>query len=226
MPSLVLFFVGSVLLINGLSLLGRIDAKAAAPINAFVGTLLVGVTLYINLPLATNTGDTTSIVLGSTGYLLFGLTYLYVAIGNWSAAAGSGLGWYCGWAALVSVYLSAENYAQFHDAKFGTIWLSWALLFTAFFLVLALNITALTVPAGWLTILEAFTTCTIPGALLLAGKWIQTYTVLVIAAQILVALIFLALIPRARRRQQALTPAAHSVPAAASALIRADGPSA
>src|SRR5262249_61954175 len=52
MPSLGLFFVGPVLLINGLSLLGRVDAKAAAPVNAFTGVLLIGVTLYIDLPAA------------------------------------------------------------------------------------------------------------------------------------------------------------------------------
>jgi len=205
MPNLGLFFVGPVLLINGLSLLGRVDAKAAAPVNAFTGVLLIGVTLYIDLPAAARGAGASSVVLGSAGYLLFAFTYLYVAVGNWSGASGSGLGWYCGWATLVAVFLSAEYYATYHDAKFGTIWLSWALLFATFFTVLALKVSSLTAAAGWLTVLEAFSTCTIPGALLLAGRWNGLSTGIVIAAQAAVAVAFLAVAWRSPRHADPLS---------------------
>ena len=41
MSSLALFFVGSVLLLNGLGLLGLIGPKETAPINLFIGSTLV-----------------------------------------------------------------------------------------------------------------------------------------------------------------------------------------
>src|SRR5262249_13327922 len=106
----------------------------------------------------------------------------------------------------VAVFLSLENYARYHDAKFGTIWLSWALLFAMFFTVLALKVSSLTAATGWLTVLEAFSTCTIPGALLLAGKWDGLSTALVIAAQGAVALAFLAFALRRPRPSAGRSP--------------------
>lgn len=51
------------------------------------------------------------------------------------------------------------------------MWLLWAVLFTLFFLVLALGVKRLEWVAGWAAIIEAFITATIPGALMLLGYW-------------------------------------------------------
>ncbi len=109
-------------------------------------------------------------MLGATGFLLFAFTYLYVAFNNFGSLPGNGLGWYCGWAALVSVFLAVVNFVRFSDVKFGFIWLSWVILFSAFFFVLALGGQGwLQRPTGWLAVLQAVTTTTIPGALQLTG---------------------------------------------------------
>ena len=54
------------------------------------------------------------------------------------------------------------------------------MLWGVFFVVLALGVSRLTVPAGWLTLILSLTTCTIPGFLLLLGDWgkVPTWAVL------------------------------------------------
>lgn len=172
MTSLGLFFAGSVLFINGLSFLGRWDASEAAPINALVGTLLLGVVASIVIPVRDLTlAANRDTIVGSVGFLLFAFTYLWVAINNWSGASGRALGWYCLWAAGVSLFLALVNFARYHDPRFGMLWLLWTVLFTLFFLVLALEQKQLEWATGWATTIEAFITTTVPGALLLLGKW-------------------------------------------------------
>jgi hypothetical protein len=50
LSSVVLFFIGAVLLVNGLVLHGRIASKGAVPINAFVGVVLVAAAGRLALP--------------------------------------------------------------------------------------------------------------------------------------------------------------------------------
>ena len=64
-------------------------------------------------------------------------------------------------------------------------------LWALFWLVLGLGITRLTTLAGWLTLILSFTTCTIPGYLLLLGEWghVHTWLVLIVIAATVVALL-------------------------------------
>ena len=167
MGALGLLFVGSVLLVNGLGLLGHVEARAAAPINLLVGALLVVVVLYLALPA---TEDLTP-VFTAAGFLLFGFVYLYVGIVNLTGHAASGIGWYCAWAASVALVIAVVTLVRDGDVKFGTLWLLWSLLFTMFFLVLGLGLTRLTVVTGWITVVESVITATVPGLLLLLGAW-------------------------------------------------------
>lgn len=172
MTSIGLFFVGAVLFINGLTLLGRVSPGGAAPINAFVGSLLIVVTAFIALPLReVDPAENRELLVGSAGFLLFAFTYLWVALNNWTEEEGSGLGWYCLWAAGVSAFLAVLNLADYGNVPVGMLWVLWTVLFLFFFVVLALGVEELTAVAGWVTLTEAFVTATIPGALLLLGEW-------------------------------------------------------
>ena len=85
MTYLGLFFVGAVLFVDGLMLLGRVDARAAAPINIFVGLLLIGVALNIVLPLddlAVRANLDAALL--ASGFMMFAFTYLYVGICNYT----------------------------------------------------------------------------------------------------------------------------------------------
>ena len=198
MTSVGLFFIGAVLFVNGLSLLGRIDARSAAPINALVGLLLVATAAWVVLPLrdldlAANQDD----VIGGAGFLLFGFTYLYVAFNLFGGLDGTGLGWFSAFVAACAVVYAGLNFGRLDDPAFGVIWLYWAVLWALFFAVLALGQAQLTELTGWLTLILSFTTCTVPGFLLLLGEWtaVPTWTVL-----LSIALTVAALVPVAVRR--------------------------
>ena len=76
MGSVGLLYVGAVLILNGVMLLGYVEARSAAPLNLFVGALQVVTPTYL---IFTSGGDATTI-LGASGIYLFGFTYLYVGI--------------------------------------------------------------------------------------------------------------------------------------------------
>jgi putative amide transporter protein len=52
-----LFFIGAVLLCNGLTLLGRIQPKGAAPVNALVGIVLVAASAHLGVPSGATESD-------------------------------------------------------------------------------------------------------------------------------------------------------------------------
>jgi hypothetical protein len=177
-------FVGAVLFVNGLLFLGRIDGKGAATFNLFVGALQVAIPFYLIA-----TAPTPSDILLDAGIFLFGFTYLYVGISNLAGQSLVGLGWYSAWVAIMAAAFGITNIVKFHDPTIGLLWLQWSVLWALFWLVLAMGVTRLTAPAGWLTLILSFTTCTIPGFLLLLGEWshVGTWLVLVVIAATVVA---------------------------------------
>jgi hypothetical protein len=64
--------------------------------------------------------------------------------------------------------------------------------------VLALGVVRLTATAGWLTLILSFTTCTVPGFLLLLGDWDQVPTWAIVASIIATVVV---LIPVALQRK-------------------------
>jgi hypothetical protein len=181
-----LMFVGAVLFVNGLLLLGKIDAKGAATFNLFVGALQTAIPFYLIA-----TAKTTDDILLASGIFLFGFTYLYVGIANLAGQAPVGLGWYSAWVAIMATAFGITNIVRFHDPTIGLLWLQWAVLWGLFWLVLGLGITRLTPLTGWLTLILSFTTCTIPGYLLLLGEWghVPTWLVLAVIAATAAALL-------------------------------------
>ena len=174
-----LMFVGAVLFVNGLLLLGKIDAKGAATFNLFVGALQTAIPFYLIA-----TAKTTDDILLASGIFLFGFTYLYVGIANLAGQPPVGIGWYSAWVAIMAAAFGITNIVKFHDPTIGLLWLQWAVLWALFWLLLGLGITRLTPLTGWLTIILSFTTCTIPGYLLLLSEWsrVPTWLVLVVVA--------------------------------------------
>ena len=162
-----LLFVGAVLFINGLSLLGWVKGKSLVPMNVFVGLLQVITPLYL---IFTANGDP-AVILGASGLFLFGFTYLYVAINNTFDLDGSGLGWFCLYvvaAALVYAWFNLRE-ATAAGYVFGVLWLQWAYLWFLFWLVLSLGKTSLTRYTGAVCASQGIITAFIP-ALILIGE--------------------------------------------------------
>lgn len=171
MGSVGLLYVGAVLFINGLFLLGVIPGKSAGIMNFFVGGMQV---IFPTLIILGADGDQATIF-GASGLYLFGFTYLYVALLQFTGVSGEGLGWF---SIFVTACALVIGYLQFpptgNDPVFGVIWLTWAVLWFLFFLVLALGKDSLTKTTGWFAIFISHMTGTIPAFLLLLGWYEST----------------------------------------------------
>ncbi len=71
-----LLYVGAVLVVNGVMLLGLVSPAGAAPLNLFVGALQVVTPTYLIVAAG---GDQAQIALAA-GLYYFGFTYLWVGI--------------------------------------------------------------------------------------------------------------------------------------------------
>jgi putative amide transporter protein len=194
MSSVGLLFVGAVLLLNGLLFLGKADAKAVAVFNLFVGALQTAIPFYLIA-----TAQTPDAILGAAGVFLFGFTYLYVGIVTLKGYANDGIGWYSLWVAILAVGFGLVNIVRFGDTATGLLWLQWAVLWALFFVVLALGVERLTATAGWLTVILSFTTCTVPGFLLLLGNWGDVPVWAVLLSIVVTALALVPTLPRGVR---------------------------
>jgi hypothetical protein len=181
-----LLFVGAVLFVNALLLLGVVDAKSAALFNLFVGTLQVIVPTYLII-----TAEAPDEILFASGIYLFGFTYLYVGLTNLTNFSPRGLGWYCLWVAFIAGAFAMVNFFRLDDPKFGIIWLNWLVLWGLFWLVLGLGREQLTRFTGWTTLVMSFTTCTVPAYLLLLGWWedVPTWVYVVVAGATLAVML-------------------------------------
>jgi hypothetical protein len=162
-----LLYVGAVLFVNGLMLIGLVEPRSAAPINLFVGVLQVITPLFL---IFTAAGDPL-VVLAASGLFLFGFTYLYVAFNLLAGFDTTGVGWFSLFVAVMAVGYSYANFAILGDRPFGVIWLYWAFLWALFFVVLGLKRESLTRYTGWVTIIQAWVTAAVPAFLLLANLW-------------------------------------------------------
>ncbi|GAA1344750.1 AmiS/UreI family transporter [Saccharothrix algeriensis] len=185
MANVGLLYVGAVLLLNGLVLLGRLPARSAAALNLFVGALqCVTPTVLI-----IRAGDDTDAVLAASGLYLFGFTYLYVGLASLANLDPAGVGWFSLFVAGCAMVYSGLSFWHDRDPVFGVIWLSWALLWALFFLVLALGRADLTRFTGWVAVLLSQTTCTLPAFLGLTGAYRPDAVAGVLAAVVAVLLL-------------------------------------
>ncbi|RZU30644.1 AmiS/UreI family transporter [Blastococcus saxobsidens] len=198
MASVGLLYVGAVLIVNGLMLLGRVDARAAAPLNFFVGGLQVFTPTYL---IVTSGGDP-DVVLSASGLYLFGFTYLYVGLNLTLGLDGTGLGWFSAFVASCAVVYAVLNFGLLDDPAFGVIWLYWAVLWALFFLVLGLKREELTRFTGLVAVVAGVATCAVPAFLLLTGVWQENVTTTAIVLAV-VLLLSLALFPMFRDRRAA-----------------------
>ena len=202
MASVGLLYVGAVLIVNGLMLLGRVDARAAAPLNFFVGALQVFTPTYL---IITSGGDP-DVILGASGLYLFGFTYLYVGLNLIYGLDGTGLGWFSAFVAGCAVVFAGLNFGRLDDPAFGVIWLYWAVLWALFFLVLGLKREELTRFTGLVAVVAGVVTCAVPAFLLLTGVWQDNVMTSAIVLAV-VLLLSLALFPKFRDRRDPATDA-------------------
>lgn len=167
MIALVLLWVGAVLSLNGLWLLGRIGDREIAVINIFAG----GLTLLAALVTAFRAEAALSDIGFGALVLLFSFTYLWVALNRFLAADGRGLGWYCLFVAITAVPIGVENLrgaTKTWDYWLGANWLAWGVLWFLYWVLLVTKRVGAR-PVGAVTLAEGVLTSWLPAYLILRG---------------------------------------------------------
>lgn len=171
MASVGLLYVGAVLFVNGLSLLGAVRGTSMIPMNLFVGILQIITPLYL---IFTAHGSQ-AVIVGASGLFLFGFTYLYVAMNNAFKLDGTGLGWFCLFVAITAVvysYWNFSNYSGINSSNelgyiLGVLWANWAFLWLLFWVVLGLGRAAYSKFTGAVCAAQGIYTGLIPALILL-----------------------------------------------------------
>ncbi len=132
-----LVYVGFVLVINGLLLLGKIPAKEAMVMNFFTGIVTFFNSFY--------TAFVDGVIIAGAQGLLFSFTYLWVGFNLYRDMEDQGgLGWYCLLVAVTAVPSGALAIAEGTSVMYGSvlavIWWIWAFLWFLFFLLLGLKL--------------------------------------------------------------------------------------
>jgi putative amide transporter protein len=167
LAGLALFYVGAVLCLNGLWVLGRIGDKEIAVIDIFVG----GITLLVALSLAFGPGADLNSVKGCAFLLLFTFTYFWVALNRYNGADGRGLGWFCLFVAITCAPVALQTLVTATTTWgywLGLCWIAWGILWLLFFVLLVLQ-KPIAKYVGALAVLEGILTGWLPGYLLLNG---------------------------------------------------------
>ncbi len=162
-----LFYVGAVLILNGLWMLGRIGEREITIINLFTG----GLTLLVSLRLALAPDADAASIRNAAFSLLFSFTYLWVAYNRLTGADGRGLGWFSLFVAITAVPVAIDTLRTADstwDWWLGLSWAAWAVLWLQFFLLLALNKPIARMTAV-MAIGQGVVTAWLPGYLLLTG---------------------------------------------------------
>jgi hypothetical protein len=170
-----LLYVGAVLFVNGLALVGLVKGTSMIPMNLFVGILQVVTPFYL---IFTAHGNQ-AVIVGASGLFLFGFTYLYVAMNNAFNLDGTGLGWFCLFVVFAACVYSVWNFT--HSGSLGgpavgnnavgnllgVLWASWAVLWLLFWFVLGLGKTGLTSFTGAWCAAQGIYTGLVPALVLL-----------------------------------------------------------
>jgi hypothetical protein len=190
---IVLLYVGAVLVVNGIWLIGQATAAEAtagpggavaleahptflqnrevAVINIFTG--FVGLVAAVTLAVQGNAAQDIASIRASGFILLFAFTYLWVAFNQFLNAGGHAFGWYCLFVAITAVpagiFTLTDANGNAASIYLGLAWFAWAVLWFMFFLLLALErpIARIT---GYVTVLEGIATAWVFGFLLLEDK--------------------------------------------------------
>ncbi|MDO5520698.1 MAG: AmiS/UreI family transporter [bacterium] len=168
MLSVALLFVGIVLINNGVCNLTKVDRNATAIMNFFNG----GLSVYINF---VNLAQGNYYAAG-TG-LLFGFTYLFIAIDSVFKLDTRPFAWFCTFVAINAVvfgtlegFIGIPSLGIVPDIRWAGIWYLWALLWiTGFFEdILGIKLGKFT---PYLQIFDGVVTAWVPGLLMLIGRW-------------------------------------------------------
>ncbi|MDM8085854.1 AmiS/UreI family transporter [Cellulomonas cellasea] len=165
-----LLLVGAVLFVNGVSSLGLVSARSAAPLNLFVGTAQVVLPTLVLV----QHGSDPAVVAATWPSYLFGFTYLWFGLLSLRGIEPQGFGFFSAFVAAVALFQAVATVGT--DPVFAVIWATWAAMWSLFFVLLGLGITHvrgldLGRATGWFLTLLGIPTCTVAAVFLIDGRW-------------------------------------------------------
>jgi len=129
---LTLLYVGAVLFVNGIWLLGKISDKEVSVINIMVGVLSFMIAVYLIFREPNNSAA----ISAGAFTLLFSFTYLWVGANQLLKADGVGLGWFCFFVSITAAFVGASSITDigFNFALWSMLsWFAWSALWFGFF---------------------------------------------------------------------------------------------
>jgi putative amide transporter protein len=166
---LVLLYVGAVLSLNGLWMLGRIGDREIAIINILVGLLCLRVAHEHAFGPAADAAS----VQQAAWSLLFAFTYLWVAYNRLTGNDGRGLGWFSLFVAITVLPVGISALRQAHDVWslwLAVSWVAWSGLWWLYYQLLARQKNWIR-PIALITIAQGVLTGWLPGYLMLTSHW-------------------------------------------------------
>lgn len=161
-----LLFVGAVLVVNGIWLLGRADNRDTAILNFFTGAL----TFLIAIWWAFGGDASDGTPFNAAGTLLFSFTYLWVGRNAYANQEDQrSLGWYCIIVTAVTIP-TGWIVLQTGDVGLAALWWIWGVLWAAFWLLLGIERGEYTTPVAWYTVVVGILTGA-SGYLMAASMW-------------------------------------------------------
>lgn len=160
-------FVGAVLSLNGIWMLGRIGDREIAVINIITAAITVAVACALAFGADANLASVKAAALT----LLFSTTYIWVAANRIFGFDGRGLGWFSLFVAITVTPVAAQTWAAATTPFAHWIalcWAAWAVLWLLYFLLLALG-RPIQRATAWFTLFCGIATAWAPGWLLLNG---------------------------------------------------------
>lgn len=167
MTAVGLLYVGAVLFVNGMMLLGHVSGTGAAPLNFFVGALQVVAPTW----LIVSAGSDGSRVAAAAGLYFFGFTYLWLGVNLVTRWPDHGLGWFSLVVAVSGLGFAAHSWVVLGASVLAVQWLMWSVLWGAFFVLLAWDRADLAPAVGVLAIGNALLSTGLPGFLAIVGGW-------------------------------------------------------
>jgi len=192
MGSVGLLYVGAILFINGIMLMGHISGKGSAPLNFFVGAVQVFTPTY----LIVTAGGNMELIYGAAGLYLFGFTYIWVGLNSVLGWDGRGLGWFSLFVAIAAIGFASYDALVGGNLPSAVMWIMWAILWFMFFLLLALG-KDIGAQTGWVAAVEGIVTGFLPAMLMLTGFW-QASPLFAIILAVIAVVMLITMVPASK----------------------------
>ena len=164
-----LLFVGITLVLNGVARLTDIPPRAVALMNAITAAVIL-IGSFISLAHSINTGAPAAAYGDVASAMLFGFTYVFIAINTWFNLDWRPFAWFSLFVAIWAIYQTILS-AQAGAWSFVWLWFAWAAVWANGFLDTVCGWKLMGRIFPYLVIFVGLTAAFIPAMMMLTDRW-------------------------------------------------------